>query len=98
MNIKATKHIYISVLIYKYKIRYLGDNKYKLIWYYDNWKASEKDYKNGKLHGRNVGWFRNGFKCWDEMYINDVRNGKSIRWFTDGRIMRRTNYLNGIEL
>ena len=73
MNWETIKFIYRNVLIYKYKIEYLGENKYKIIRCDKNGKISGTiEYKNNKVHGETMFYDKNGTKYWNGIYVNGV--------------------------
>ena len=75
MNWETIKHIYCRVLIYKNKIEYLGEDRYKTIDFYSTGeKLWEREYQNGQLHGKDTRWDESGKKLWE----HDYQNGKRI--------------------
>ncbi len=71
MNWGSIKSIYRCVLIHKNKIEYLGEDKYRIITFYPTGeKLWEREYQNGKLHGKHIGWHKDGQKNYEEEYQN----------------------------
>ena len=96
MNWEAIKYIYRRVLIYKNKIKYLGEDRYKLILFYlTGEKYWEEEYQNGQLHGKYISWFKNGNKRWEAGYKDGRLHGKNTRWYESGQKHWETEYQNG---
>ena len=71
MNWETIKFIYRNVLIYKYKIEYLGENKYKIIRCFDNGqKFWEIGYENYERHGKSIGWTCYGSELYNQEYVH----------------------------
>lgn len=69
MNREAIKFIYYHVLIHNYRIKYLGNDRYKLMEYYPSGeKCWEAEYKNDKLCGKAISWYANGITCYEHKY------------------------------
>jgi len=75
MNWEAIKKIYIEVLVHDAKIKYLGEDKYKITRYYLNGqKRWEFEYKNGIIHGKYIYYYLDG----STPYQSNWENGKRI--------------------
>jgi len=64
--------------------------------YYDNGqKYWEIEYKDNKLHGKDIAWYKNGQKMWEKEYKDNKKQGKSISWYENGQKWWEVDYLNG---
>ena len=52
-----------------YTISFKSLNTFVITRWYDNGnKWWEREYQNGRLHGKSIEWFKSGENCWEEEY------------------------------
>lgn len=58
-------------------------------------KLSEKEYRNGLFHGKNVTWYRNGNVLAEGEYRNGTPHGRFAEYDEKGRIMEEKYFEDG---
>ncbi len=80
------------------KGKYIGKKRDSTWIFYsdiDGKKVSEKNYKNGILHGKSIIYFPDkGIPSQIIEYRNGLKNGKSERFYTDGKPFSLETYVN----
>ena len=59
---------------------------------------SERNYKDGKLHGLSRRWHDNGKLMSEHYYKDGEYHGCNRIWYNDGQLESETYYWEGIEL
>ena len=78
---------------------WIGNKKFKTgnykSWYSNGKLMSDKNYKEGKLHGNSKWWFDNGQIWTDRNYKEGKLHGNSKGWYSNGQIEYDKNYKEG---
>jgi antitoxin component YwqK of YwqJK toxin-antitoxin module len=83
-----------------------GDLRKQDIFNKDNVRIEEKNYKNGKLEGKQYDWYENGKLKYDENYKNgqlkyeynyknEKLEGKQYEWYQNAQLEFESNYKDG---
>lgn len=95
MEFKSIKNIYAWVIKDNVKIKWRGEEKYTLTWFFNNKRYRLADVNDGKKDGRSIWWFSDGTKMEECHYVNGKLHGDYILWNRRGGILRKTTFCNG---